>query len=189
MMGIVTGCHRESPLNFRADPQIGAAARRWRIRAAHALIAALISTASSVVGAAQLPALAWLRSESARPAAHQAMNQARVPSEHGTVLAALIRPAPSGRSRLIHHQRSRHRRQSQSCRLSRHRHLEQNSRCHLHDRWKDPHRDRQLNRRDPHQHRRRLRPRLPARLRRRGAMSSSHRSSSSSRRHVAPAIR
>ncbi len=167
MMDIVTGCHRESPPDFRAYPQIRGAARRpdrhvtasehngiapsktlavrrRRIHAEYAVITALISTASSVVGAEQLPVTTWLRSEWAHAAASEPMHQvtARMQngahcandlwalpptlnviatpaawqksaaggalavehhgqgqlesSEPGTVLAALIRPAPSG---------------------------------------------------------------------------------------------
>jgi hypothetical protein len=99
MMDIVTGCNGESPLGFRANRQIRGAARRpcrrmtasrtiamrsRRMRAECAVLAALISTASSVVGAAQLPVTRWLRSEQAESGAHD------------TVLAALIRPAPVG---------------------------------------------------------------------------------------------
>lgn len=120
------------------------AMRRRRIHAEYAVITALISTASSVVGAAQLPVTTWLRSEWAHPAANEPMHQATagmrngaysanvvsklaptsnviatpaawqksaaddtfaaehygqgrsVSSEHGTVLTALIRPAPLG---------------------------------------------------------------------------------------------
>ena len=98
MMGIVTGCNRESPQGFRANPQIRGATR-WlcrrmtasnhngiapsktmamrsrRIHAEYAVITALISTASSVVGAAQLPVTTWLRSEWAHPAANEPMHQ------------------------------------------------------------------------------------------------------------------
>src|ERR1700733_13610146 len=63
MMGIVTGRRGESPLGFRANPQIRGPARRLVRRvaaarrgiAASAAIAALISAAVSVVGAAQWP--------------------------------------------------------------------------------------------------------------------------------------
>jgi hypothetical protein len=120
MMGIVTGSNRESPLGFRANPQIRGVARRLcrrmtasnhngiappkklamrrrRIPAQCAVIAALISTASSVVCAAQLPVTTWLRSEWAHPAANQPMHQGRsVSSQHGPVLTALIRPVPLG---------------------------------------------------------------------------------------------
>jgi hypothetical protein len=162
MMDIVTGCSGESPLDFRATPQIRGTARRphWRmtasehngiapsrtltvrrrrIRAEYAVITALISTASSVV-----PVTTWLRSEWAHAAASESMHQVtagmqngapcandlcRLPttlnviatpaawqksaageafaaehhgqgqlesSQPGTVLTALIRPAPSG---------------------------------------------------------------------------------------------
>jgi hypothetical protein len=118
--------------------------RRRRIHAEYAVITALISTASSVVGAAQSPVTMWLRSEWAHAAANEPMHQVivglqsgaycasdlwRLPttlnviatpaawqksaageafaaehhgqgqlesSEPGTVLTALIRPAPSG---------------------------------------------------------------------------------------------
>jgi hypothetical protein len=97
MMGIVTGSNRESPLGFRANPQIRGVARRRRIHAQCAVIAALISTASSVVGAAQAPVTTWLRSEWVHPAANEPMHQGRsVSSEYGMVLTALIRPVPSG---------------------------------------------------------------------------------------------
>jgi hypothetical protein len=128
MMGIVTGRNRESPLGFRANPQIrGArrlyrrvtashcngiapsntmAMRRRRIRAEYAVIAALISTAWTVVGAAQLPVTT--SNMIATPAASQKSaadgifaadhyGQCRsVSSEPGTVRTALIRPAPLG---------------------------------------------------------------------------------------------
>jgi hypothetical protein len=100
-MGIVTGSNRESPLGFRANPQISGVARRLcrrmtasnqngmalpkkmamrrrRIHAEYAVIAALISTASSVLAPAQLPV------------------SRSISGEHGTVLTALIRPAPVG---------------------------------------------------------------------------------------------
>jgi hypothetical protein len=84
-----------------------------RLHAECAVIAALISTASSVVGAAQFPVTAWLRSESANPTANEPIHQITtaaddtfaaehygqgrsVSSGHGTVLTALIRPAPVG---------------------------------------------------------------------------------------------
>jgi Flp pilus assembly pilin Flp len=84
---------------------------RRRIHAEYAVIAALISTASSVVGAAQLPVTTWLRSEWAHPAANVPMHQVTasmqnaaepygqgrsVSSEYRTVFTALIRPAPLG---------------------------------------------------------------------------------------------
>src|SRR5271166_2528024 len=73
MMDIVAGCNGESSLGFRADPQIEGAARRPGSRVIAPAIAALITTASSVVGAAHLPVAA-----------------------QGTVLTALTRPAPAG---------------------------------------------------------------------------------------------
>jgi len=73
MMDIVTGCSHESPLGFRANPQIRGTARRPRGHVITAAIAAAITTASSVVGAAHLPLAA-----------------------QGTVLTALTRPAPAG---------------------------------------------------------------------------------------------
>jgi hypothetical protein len=162
MMDIVTGCSGESPLGFRANPQIrGAvrrpcrrttaskhngiaqsktlATRRRRIHAEYAVITAVISTASSMV-----PVTTWLRSEWAHAAASEPMHQVTAgmqngahcandwwappatlsviatpaarqksaagggfavehhgqgqleSSEPGTVLTALIRPAPSG---------------------------------------------------------------------------------------------
>ena len=84
MMDIVTGCSRESPLDFRANPQIRGTARRphtrmrrRRIHAEYAVITALISAASSVAVAAQLPVT---------------FNAVPTPS----ALTALIRPAPTG---------------------------------------------------------------------------------------------
>jgi hypothetical protein len=107
MMDIVTGCDRESPLGFRANPQIRGPARRpgrrvtasknngmapskrmamrrRRIPAEQAVITALISIASSVVGAAQLPVTTW------REPTHQ------VSAGMQKVLTAMIRPAPLG---------------------------------------------------------------------------------------------
>jgi hypothetical protein len=99
MMDSVAGCNGESPLSFRANRQIKGATRRpcrrmaasmtvamrgRRMRAECAVIAALVTTAASVVGAAQLPVTTWLRSERAQSGAH------------GTILTALIRPAPVG---------------------------------------------------------------------------------------------
>jgi hypothetical protein len=117
---------------------------RRRVHAEYAVIAALISTASSVAGGAQLPVTTWLRSEWAHSTASEPMRQVTagmqngaysatdssklaptsnliaapaasqksaaddtfvaahygqgwsVSSEHGTVLTALIRPAPLG---------------------------------------------------------------------------------------------
>ena len=51
------------------------AMRRRRIHAEYAVITALISTASSVVGAAQLPVTTWPRSEWAHAAANEPMHQ------------------------------------------------------------------------------------------------------------------
>jgi hypothetical protein len=98
-MDIVAGCNGESPLGFRANRQMRGAAR-WpcrrmaasktmamrsrRKRAECAVIVALITTAGSIVGAAQLPLTTWLRSERAQSGAH------------GTMLIALVRPAPVG---------------------------------------------------------------------------------------------
>jgi hypothetical protein len=107
MMDIVTSCNRESPLDFRANPQIRGPARRpdrrmtasknsgmppsktmamprRRIHAEQAVITALISIASSVVGAAQLPVTTW------REPTHQ------VTAGMQKVLTAMIRPAPLG---------------------------------------------------------------------------------------------
>lgn len=84
MMDIVTGWNRESPLDFRVNPQIRAGARRprervtasnrsriarsnamamrrRRIPARCAVIIALIGGGSSVVGAAQPPVMTWPR--------------------------------------------------------------------------------------------------------------------------------
>jgi Flp pilus assembly pilin Flp len=71
---------------------------RRRIHAEYAVIAALISIASSVVGAAQLPVTTWLRSEWAHPATNVPMHGQglSVSSEHRTMFTALIRPAPLG---------------------------------------------------------------------------------------------
>jgi hypothetical protein len=129
MMDIVTGRSRESPLGFRANPQIRGTARRpykrmtasehngmappkttamrrRRIHAEYAVITALISTASSVVCAAQLPVTTWPRPEWVHAVANEPMHQVTVaePDEqgrsesgaHGAALAALIRPAPAG---------------------------------------------------------------------------------------------
>jgi hypothetical protein len=95
MMDIVTAHNRESPLDRRANPQMRGAARRSarhvtaskrsrRVRADCVVIAALITAASSVLGAAQLPATTWLSSERAELGAH------------GTALTALRWPAPAG---------------------------------------------------------------------------------------------
>src|ERR1700747_1950941 len=91
MMDIVTGCGRELPLDFRANPHVRGTARsktmamrRRRIHAEYAVITALISIASIVVGAAELPVTTWPRSEWAHAAAH------------GAALNGLIRPAPVG---------------------------------------------------------------------------------------------
>ena len=48
---------------------------RRRIHAEYAMIAALMSTASSVVSGAQLPVTTWLRSELAHSAANEPMHQ------------------------------------------------------------------------------------------------------------------
>jgi hypothetical protein len=90
MMDIVTGSSRESPLDFRANPQIRGTARRpgrrmtaskhngiapskamalHRRRIQCAVITALISIASSVTGATQFPVNTWLRPKSAHHAA------------------------------------------------------------------------------------------------------------------------
>jgi hypothetical protein len=149
MMEIVTGCRRASPLDFRANPQIRGAARRpyrrmtasehngmtpskamamrrRRIHAKYAVITALISTATSVLGAAQLPVTTRPRSEWAHAAvndlwklpttfnaiatpaawqksavdeAYSAEHYGQGRSEsgtHGAALTALIGPAPVG---------------------------------------------------------------------------------------------
>src|ERR1700759_21375 len=99
MMDIVAGCDSESPPGFRANRQMRGAAR-WpyrrmaasktmamrgrRMRTECAVVAALITTAASTVGAAQLPLTTWPRSERAQSGAH------------GTMLVARIRPAPVG---------------------------------------------------------------------------------------------
>ena len=97
------------------------AMRRRRIHVEYAVISALISTASSVVGAAQLQVSTWPRAEWAHAAANEPMHlvtggiepwqksavdeayaaqhhgQARSESgTHGAALTALIRPAPVG---------------------------------------------------------------------------------------------
>ena len=110
MMDIVTGCSRESPLDFRANPQIRGTARRpyrrmtasehngmapsktmamrrRRIHAEYAVITALISTASSVVGAAQLPVTTWPRSEWAHAAANEPMHQVTAGMQKGAYCA------------------------------------------------------------------------------------------------------
>ena len=90
---------------------------RWRLHAADAVIVALITTASSVVGGAQLPVttrlvsphgvepmsnLIVLPAEGQKSAADDAFaaehyGQGRsVSGEHGALLAALVRPAPTG---------------------------------------------------------------------------------------------
>jgi hypothetical protein len=104
MMDIVTGCSRESPLDFRANPQIRGAARqpytrmtasehngsapsktmavhRRRVHAEYAVITALIGIASSVVGAA--PAITWPRSEWAHAAANEPMHQVTAGTQKG----------------------------------------------------------------------------------------------------------
>jgi hypothetical protein len=110
MMDIVTGCSRESPLDFRANPQIRGTARRpyrrmtaserngmapsktmavrrRRIHAEYAVITALISTASSVVGAAPLPVMTWPRSEWAHAAANEPMHQVTAGMQKGAYCA------------------------------------------------------------------------------------------------------
>jgi hypothetical protein len=94
MMDIVTGCNREPPLNFRANPQIRGTApsktmamRGRRIHAEYAVITALISTASSVVGAAQLPVTTWPRSEWAHAAANEPMHQVTAGMQNGAYCA------------------------------------------------------------------------------------------------------
>ena len=110
MMDIVTGCSRDSPLDFRANPQIRGAARRpcrrmtasehdgiapsktmamrrGRIHAECAVITALICTASSVVGAAQLPVTTWARSEWAHAAANEPMHQVTAGMQKGAYCA------------------------------------------------------------------------------------------------------
>ena len=54
-----------------------------RIHAEYAVIAALISTASSVVGGAQLPVTTWLRSEWANPTANEPMHQVTAGMQKG----------------------------------------------------------------------------------------------------------
>ena len=110
MMDIVTCCSRESPLDFRASPQTRGTARRpyrrmtasehnsmapsktmamrrRRIHAEYAVITALISTASSVVGAAQLPVTTWPRSEWAHAAANEPMHQVTAGMQKGAYCA------------------------------------------------------------------------------------------------------
>ena len=110
MMDIVTGFSRDSPLDFRANPQIRGTARRpyrrmtasehdgiapsktmamrrRRIHAEYAVITALISTASSVVGAAQLPVTTWARSEWAHAAANEPMHQVTAGMQKGAYCA------------------------------------------------------------------------------------------------------
>jgi hypothetical protein len=120
MMSIVTGCNRESPLGFRAKTRrLGARARRLcrrttasnykgiapsktmamrrrRIHAEYAVITAFISTASSVVGAAQLPVTTWLRSEWAHPAANEPMHRVTAGMQNGAYSSnVLSKPAPT----------------------------------------------------------------------------------------------
>jgi hypothetical protein len=110
MMDIITGRSRESPLDFRANPQIRGTARRpyrrmtaskhnrmapsmtmamrrRRIHAEYAVITALISIASSVVGAAQLPVTTWPRSEWAHTAANEPMHQVTAGMQKGAYCA------------------------------------------------------------------------------------------------------
>jgi hypothetical protein len=110
MMDIVTGFSRDSPLDFRANPQIRGTARRpyrritasehdgiapsktmamrrRRIHAEFAVITALISTASSVLGAAQLPVTTWPRSEWAHAAANEPMHQVTAGRQKGAYCA------------------------------------------------------------------------------------------------------
>jgi len=101
MMDIVTGCSGESPLGFRANPQIRGAVRRpcrrttaskhngiaqsktmamrrRRIHAECAVITAVISTAWSVV-----PVTTWLRSEWAHAAASEPLHQVTAGTQNG----------------------------------------------------------------------------------------------------------
>jgi len=110
MMDIVTGCSRESPLDFRANPQIKGTARRpykrmiasehngrapsktmamhkLRIHAEYAVITALIGIASSVVGAAQVPVTTWPRSDWAHAATNEPMHQVTAGMQKGTYCA------------------------------------------------------------------------------------------------------
>jgi hypothetical protein len=109
-MDIVTGCNRESPLSFRANPQIRGVARRpgrrvtaskhkgiapsktmaMRRRRTHAecaVIIALMSTASSALGAAQSPVTTWLRSEWAHPAVGEPTHQLTTGMQNGASCA------------------------------------------------------------------------------------------------------
>lgn len=63
------------------------AMRRRRIHAEYAVITALISTASSVVGAAQLPVTTWPRSEWAHAAANEPMHQVTTGMQKGAYCA------------------------------------------------------------------------------------------------------
>jgi hypothetical protein len=67
---------------------------RRRVHAEYALIAALISTASSVVSGAQLPVTTWLRLELAHSAANAPMRQV-------TAYSATDSPKPAPTSNLI----------------------------------------------------------------------------------------
>ena len=118
MMSIVTGCNPESPLGFRADPQVRGttrrpcrrmnaskhngsappttkAIRRRRIHAECAVITALIGTASSVVGAAHLPVTMWLRSEWAHPAVSEPMHQVTADMQNAACCANDVWKLPS----------------------------------------------------------------------------------------------
>jgi hypothetical protein len=119
MMDIVTGCNRESPPGFRVNPQISGAARRpcrrmtasknnaiapsktmamrrRRTPAEYAVITALISIASSVVCATQLPVTTWPRSERAHPAVNEPIHQVTADMHNAASCAnELSKPPPT----------------------------------------------------------------------------------------------
>jgi hypothetical protein len=65
-------------------PSKAIATRRRRIHAQYAVVAALISTASSVVGAAQLPVTTWLRSDWTHPVASEPMQPVTADIQNAT---------------------------------------------------------------------------------------------------------
>jgi hypothetical protein len=72
------------------------ATRRRRIPAEYAAITALMSTAWSVVGAAQLPVTTWLRSERAHLAVSEPMHQITAGTQNGAACANdLWKPPPA----------------------------------------------------------------------------------------------
>jgi hypothetical protein len=117
MMDSVTGRNRESSPGFRANPPIWGAARRpcrrmtaskynatapsktmamrrRRTPAEYAVIIALISIASSVVGATQLPVTTWPRSERAHLAVNEPIHLVTVAMHHSASCANELRKPP-----------------------------------------------------------------------------------------------